>query len=142
MEGKRRAVKDTKARTTARTSARSLRVLVVEDHLDTRNGLELFLGMLGYELRFAVDVASALAAASEEEFDVLLSDIGLPDGNGWELLRELDKRGRRPAVAIAMSGFNTDRDLACSRDAGFAMHLVKPFQPEKLEAALEQAGKQ
>ena len=114
---------------------------MVEDHQDTRNGLELFLEMLGYELRFAVNVATALDAANEE-FDVLLSDIGLPDGNGWELLRELDKRGRRPAVAIAMSGFSTDQDLACSRDAGFSMHLVKPFQPEKLEAALKQAGKQ
>lgn len=142
MERKRSAVKDTKASSKTRTPARPLRLLVVEDHLDTRNGLELFLGMLGYELRFAVNVASALAAAGEEKFDVLLSDIGLPDGNGWELLRELDKRGRRPAVAIAMSGFNTDQDLACSRDAGFSMHLVKPFQPEKLAAALEQAGKQ
>ena len=120
---------------------RPLRLLVVEDHPDTRKGLELFLGMFGFEVRFAEDVRSALAAAGEETFDALLSDIGLPDGNGWELLRELEKRGHLPAAAIAMSGFSTAKDLAQSEATGFHAHLIKPFLREDLEAALALAEK-
>ena len=117
-----------------------LRVLVVEDHADTRAALKTLLGMLAYQARFAVDVASALQAASEEPFDVLLSDIGLPDGDGWDMLLKMTVTGCRPPYAIAMSGLCLEEDAAKSRAAGFACHLGKPFLPEELMKALGAAA--
>ena len=114
----------------------SLHILVVENHPDMRLGLEVFLKLLGHRVRFAHDAAAALALASEETFDLLLSDISLPDGDGWQLLRQLEAAGHRPARAVAMSGLGSATDLAKSRAAGFVAHLIKPFQPEELEAAL------
>ena len=66
----------------------------------------------------------------------ILSDISLPDGDGWDLLARLDARGRRPAHAFAMSGLGGAADQARSREAGFELHLIKPFAPEELENAL------
>ena len=116
-----------------------LRLLVVEDHADMCTALRTFFEMLGYRARFATNVASALRAADEETFDVLLSDIGLPDGNGWDLLRQLEVADRRPPHAIAMSGFGLREHAERSKSAGFALHLVKPFSPESLIAALDEA---
>ncbi len=118
----------------------SLHVLVVENHFDTRQGVKAFLEVLGYRASFAEDQAAALALAGRETFDLLLSDISLPDGNGWELLQALDARGLRPAHAIAMSGLGDLSDQTRSREAGFERHLVKPFRPEELEQALRQAA--
>ena len=116
----------------------SLHILVVENHPDTRQGLDVFLKMLGHRARFAEDVETALAAATNgEKFDLLLSDISLPDGNGWDLLRRLDESGHRPPHAVAMSGFGSGADTEKSRAAGFETHLVKPFPPEELEHALQ-----
>lgn len=120
--------------------ARALRVLVVENHSDTRQGVKAFLKTLGYRASFAEDKAGALAIAKQETFDLLLSDISLPDGNGWELLQALDAQGQRPAHAIAMSGLGDLADQTRSRDAGFELHLVKPFRPEELEQALRRAA--
>lgn len=115
---------------------RVLRLLVVEDHADLRATLTTFLRALGCQARFVEDMAAALRVGGTEDFDVLLSDIGLPDGDGWELLRQLEAAGRRPVYAIAMSGFGLSEDAARSKAAGFALHLVKPFEPEDLEKAL------
>lgn len=101
--------------------------------------LQVVLQMLGHRARFAGDVASALRAADEETFDVLLSDIGLPDGNGWDLLRQLELTDRRPPCAVAMSSFGLHKHAERSKEAGFVMYLVKPFSPEELIAALDQA---
>jgi CheY-like chemotaxis protein len=68
-----------------------------------RQALEAFFQLLGHRARFVSDVASALQAAAEERFEFLLADIRLPDGDGWELLRQLDQAGRRPPAAVAMS---------------------------------------
>lgn len=113
-----------------------LDVLVVENHADLRAALAVFLEQLGHRARFASDCAGGLQAAQEQLFDVLLSDISLPDGDGWDLLHDLDMIGRRPKLAIAMSGFGSAADIAKSAAAGFHDHLVKPFQPAALEAAL------
>jgi CheY-like chemotaxis protein len=119
---------------------KALRLLVVEDQADMRTGLAVLFKFLGCRARFAVDLASARLAAREERFDVLLSDINLPDGDGWDLLRELAAAGRRPPAAIAMSGFGSHNDLARSRAAGFDTHLVKPFAPEELTAILQRVA--
>ncbi len=70
-------------------------------------------------------------------FDLLLSDVELPDGSGLELMRELAARGDLPA--IAMSGFGSDEDLELSRDAGFLDHLTKPIDLNQLDAAIRRA---
>ncbi len=110
------------------------RLLVVEDHADTAQALARLLRRCGYTVTIATDVASALAAAQREPFDILVSDLGLPDGTGNDLIRRLrktcDVRG------IAMSGFGMDEDLRRSREAGFSEHLVKPIDIPKLEAAI------
>jgi two-component system CheB/CheR fusion protein len=136
-------VKNTEAtgrRAGKKGSMKALRVLVVEDHADMRTGLKILFQFLGCRARFAVDLASAREAAREEHFDVLLSDINLPDGSGWDLLRELTERGHRPAAAVAMSGFGSGKDISESQVAGFDVHLIKPFAPEQLMAILERSA--
>ena len=120
----------------------ALHVLIVENHSDTRQGVRIFLGALGYQASGAETVAQALAMSEDMHFDVLLSDISLPDGDGWDLLARLAARGRRPAHAFAMSGLGGAVDQARSREAGFELHLVKPFAPEELEEALHRAATQ
>src|SRR5690349_13785841 len=93
-----------------------LRLIVVEDHADTAEGLKRFLKAVGYQVFVATDMASALSLATSVEFDLLLSDIGLPDGNGWELLRQLT--AERPIRAIAFSAHNEPQDLERSAAAG------------------------
>ncbi len=78
-------------------------ILVVEDHESTAQAIERYLRLRGYKVHVAVDVTSARRLAESVRFDLLLSDIGLPDGTGWELLREL--RMLRTVKAIAMSGY-------------------------------------
>ena len=120
---------------------RSLRILVVETHPDMRRGLEVFLESLGHLPRLAGDVHGALEiAASDERFDLLLSDIHLPDGSGRELPGLLERAGRKPSHAIAMSGFGSVDDSERSRAAGFRAHLVKPGSPGELEAALNEVA--
>ena len=118
-------------------SARKLRVFVVEDHPDTVWGLRRYLQARGHDVLVATDMTSALEVAQEERFDVLLSDLGLPDGSGWSLLQTLRSRG--PVKAIAMSGFNSDADRERSERVGFLQHLAKPVRPEMLNAAIELA---
>jgi CheY-like chemotaxis protein len=73
-------------------------------------------------------------AGDGSSFDLLVSDVGLPDGNGMDLLRVL--RTKNPIRGIAISGFGMDADIAKSMEAGFSEHLVKPVKLEKLEAAI------
>jgi len=101
------------------------RVLLVEDHLDTRKVMARLLQSFGCAVTEAASVAEALSAADRNEFDVLLSDIGLPDGTGNQIMTELKQR--RPIKGIAVSGFGQDEDIKRSRDAGFEMHLIKPI---------------
>ena len=115
---------------------------MVEDHADTRKGLEFLLKALGWEVQFAPSFEAALVAGNRAQFDLLLSDVNLPDGNGWELLRRLEARDQRPPLAIAMSGYGTDQDIACSKSAGFDVHLIKPVRPEQLECTLKSAKEQ
>jgi CheY-like chemotaxis protein len=122
---------------------RSLSILVVEDHPDTRRALEMFLQLLGHQTKLAADIKEALeTAAASSHFDLLLSDLRLPDGNGWDLLRRLEGAGWRPKHAIAISGWGSETDLAKSKSAGFQAHLIKPLAPEALKMALEDLAKE
>jgi CheY-like chemotaxis protein len=117
---------------------RQLRLIVVEDHSNTAEALKKFLKAVGYQVFVATDMASALSLASAVEFDVLLSDLALPDGNGWELMKRLS--AERYVRAIAISAHNSPADLQRSVEAGFIEHLPKPLCAEKLCAAIERAA--
>ncbi|MBA3385465.1 MAG: response regulator [Verrucomicrobiota bacterium] len=110
-------------------------ILLVEDHESTAQAIARYLCLRGYKVHVAADVTSARRLAESVRFDLLLSDIGLPDGTGWELLREL--RMLRTVKAIAMSGYDTDADRARSKEAGFLQHLAKPLTPDELDRAFE-----
>jgi len=120
----------------ARTQASpgSLSILLVDDHPDTCAALERLLTLRGHTVVAAHSMRAALVAAAGDSFDLLISDVGLPDGNGMDLLRYL--RAMRPIRGIAISGFGMDADISKSLEAGFAEHLVKPVKLEKLEAAI------
>jgi DNA-binding response OmpR family regulator len=113
------------------------RIIVVEDHASTAEALRKFLTTIGYKVYIAPDVASARALAKAIEFDVLLSDLRLPDGTGWDLMQELS--ATKPVRAIAISGHNTDVDIERSRQVGFLDHIAKPLVAEQLTAAIERA---
>jgi two-component system, chemotaxis family, CheB/CheR fusion protein len=114
---------------------RPLRILLVEDHGDTARVMYRLLTAEGHEVHSAANMAGALELAGRHRFDLLLSDLGLPDGSGWELMRELHSRGVR-VPAIAVSGYGQDMDLQKSREAGFAAHLTKPVSLTKLAEAM------
>jgi signal transduction histidine kinase/DNA-binding response OmpR family regulator len=118
-----------------------LKILLVDDHEDTSRAMKRLLERVGYEVRTASSVAGAMESAKRAPFDLLISDIGLPDGSGIELLRRLKERfqhGRAPLKAIALSGFGMEEDLRRSREAGFVEHLTKPVDFEQLEAVIQQ----
>lgn len=114
----------------------TLRFFVVENHQDTLDAIKMFLEAQGHTVETAPDMKSGLKLATKATFDVLISDIGLPDGDGWELMKQL--REKIPGVkAIAMSGYGMRADLEKSKAAGYAAHIVKPFGPMELDAALK-----
>jgi CheY-like chemotaxis protein len=110
------------------------RVLLVEDHADTREALQMFLEMKGYEVRLAKDARSALEAA-REPVDVVVCDIGLPDESGFDVIRKIS--AERPVKAIALTGYGGPREQRLAIEAGFAAHLTKPIGAEKLAEAIE-----
>ena len=118
--------------------AQPMRILIVENHEDTRFLLGLLLEQLGHEVTTAATMREALAVVADAQADVLISDIGLPDGNGWELMELLGDR--RPPYAIAMSGFGQVSDRQKSLLAGFRHHLLKPVEPNQLETLLDEAA--
>jgi len=123
--------------TDAAASARreDLRLLLVEDHDDTREVLARLLSRRGYDVEAVRNAQEARSLSSGKSFDLLVSDIALPDATGCQLLEELSaKHGLR---GIAMSGFGSDVDVAQSKAAGFLEHLVKPIDAKALDAAIQ-----
>ena len=109
-------------------------ILLVEDHEDTARVMRRILETAGYAVGHAGSVSAALDLAERRKFDLVVSDVGLPDGTGLDLMRQLyHTQGLR---GIALSGFGTDEDLAASKAAGFAEHLVKPVDWERLRDAI------
>ncbi len=115
-----------------------MRLLLVEDHADTAELLASLLESRGHEVVIAATVREALALATREPFDLVFSDLGLPDASGYDLMRAL--RTRTPLKGIAMSGWGADEDVSKSRDAGFAEHLTKPVRLHSLEQAIRRVA--
>lgn len=116
-------------------SAAGFRILLAEDNRDARRCVATLLESAGYEVYSAADIQSALELGDNNEFDLLVSDLGLPDGTGGELLLKL--RARDPGLqAIAMSGYGLQEDLLNSRAVGFLAHLVKPVHFAELKEAI------
>lgn len=115
--------------------SRPLRILLVDDHRDTCVALERLLVRRGHLVAAAHNIRSAMEAAARNSFDLLISDIALPDGTGTELMTYLHAISRIPGIAI--SGFGMNGDIEKSIEAGFAEHLVKPVKMESLEAAID-----
>jgi len=116
-----------------------LRILLVDDNKDTLRFLATVLRERGHDVVTADRIATARAAVDEAKvpFDLLLSDIELPDGDGLYLMRELNVGG--DMLGIAVSGFGAEEDLRLSREAGFSDHLTKPIDLNRLEAAIRRA---
>lgn len=117
------------------TATGTPRVLLVEDHDDTAILMQLALRRRGYDVQVASTLAEGLRAATTRDFDVLVSDIALPDGSGLDLVRRI--RSQRDVPAVALSGFGTEKDVARSRDAGFSEHLIKPVDIRRLVEVLD-----
>jgi PAS domain S-box-containing protein len=111
------------------------RVLLVEDHESSRKIMARLLRQLGHEVQVADSIKSALEAAAKTSLDLVISDIGLPDGHGTDLMREL--RRLYGVHGIALTGFGSDTDIAASHEAGFHAHLTKPVAIEKLQEIMD-----
>jgi signal transduction histidine kinase/ActR/RegA family two-component response regulator len=119
------------------SARKGLKILLVDDHPDTCAALEKLLARRGHLVAVTHDVRSAMEAAVGSKFDLLISDIALPDGTGMELMMQLRAIANVPAIAI--SGFGSNGDIARSLQAGFSEHLIKPIKLDNLEAAIERA---
>jgi CheY-like chemotaxis protein len=109
---------------------RALRILLVEDHLDTARSMARLLEHQGHQVAVAHCAADGLALAAQSRFDLLLCDIGLPDRDGWQLLEETRKL--YPIAGIAISGYGMNDDIDRSRQCGFAAHVTKPSSLQQL----------
>lgn len=111
-------------------------VLVVDDHADTARIMRRLLEKSGYRVTTAGSVGEAMSACTAARFDLLISDVGLPDGSGYDLIRQV--RSGHGTRGIAVSGFGSDADLESSREAGFDAHITKPVDFEQLKATIVQ----
>jgi PAS domain S-box-containing protein len=114
------------------------RILMVDDHDDTRRALANLLSVKGHEVFTAINVAGALEVLNRESIDVLVSDIGLPDGTGYDLMERAKQL--QPLTGIALSGFGMADDISRAFDAGFAHHMIKPVTFEQLDAVVRRLG--
>jgi CheY-like chemotaxis protein len=129
-----------KAPAPAEKKLAGLRVLLLEDHDDTRQVMARLLGSFGCEVVAAATVREAMALGDQGDFDLLVSDIGLPDGSGIDVMRRFRER-RHDIKGIALSGFGQPDDLRRSREAGFETHLIKPVNLRALEDVMQKVAK-
>ena len=114
-----------------------MRILLVEDHEDTNRSLTNLLRRRGYQVQSALTFQSAIELSGKEKFDVLISDLGLPDGSGIDLIQKL---ASKPPLGIALTGFGMEQDIRRSRGAGFQHHLVKPIDLNKLDLLIQEGA--
>ena len=112
-----------------------LRILLVEDHGITAQMLKMALAEEGHEVETTGEIAAALSLVNQQTFDLLISDLGLPDGSGHDLIRQLRSQGYT-FPGIALSGYGQEADVQRSYSAGFVAHLIKPTSREQLIEAI------
>jgi CheY-like chemotaxis protein/anti-sigma regulatory factor (Ser/Thr protein kinase) len=122
----------------ASAERKALRILLVEDHEDTNRSLTQLLQRRGYQVLSACTVANAIEVAAAQDFDVLVSDIGLPDGSGVDLIQQL--RLERPIFGIALTGFGMEEDIRRSHQGGFEYHLIKPVDLNRLDTLIQKSS--
>jgi len=111
------------------------RLLVVEDNRDVAEMIEVFLEKQGFEVLTVHSIAQALEMFETRPFDLVISDVGLPDGSGISLIRQL--RARRPIKGVALSGHASEALINLCKRAGFSEYLVKPAEEEDLFRAIQ-----
>jgi len=115
-----------------------MRILLVEDHTDTQNLMSRLLRLYQHDVKAAGNVRDALQLASANPFDLVISDLGLPDGSGAKLMNELrQKFGLR---GIALTGTGDDNELDEALKSGFVAHLTKPIDFDKLRDTIIRVG--
>jgi two-component system CheB/CheR fusion protein len=120
------------------TTVAPVRVLIVENDADTRKLLARCLtGMSDFAISGADGFDSAITAARETKFDLMLIDIGLGDESGVDLLKQLLENG--PCRALALTGYGSESDIEEYKEAGFAGWIIKPINPDQLLSAMNQA---
>ena len=119
-------------------TSKPLRILLVEDHQDTRRTLSRLLTHFGHSVVTADNVESAIEIMGANNIDAVLCDIGLPDGSGYEVAAQARANGG--IKTIALTGFGTEQDVQRSKEAGFDFHLVKPINFQELQSVLDQSG--
>jgi CheY-like chemotaxis protein len=123
----------------AAAQPRGLRILMVEDHPDSSRVMARLLSISGHGVHAVSGVQAALAAAAKQDFDLLISDIGLPDGSGLELMRQLTaRRPAQPIRGIAITGRTSPEDEQRSREAGFLAHVAKPVDFDTLDKLIRE----
>jgi CheY-like chemotaxis protein len=111
-----------------------VKILLVEDHKDSRIGIQRLLEIAGHKVVPATCATQALEIASTDKFDLVLSDLGLPDQTGHELMAQL--KANHGLEGIALSGHGMEEDVERSRQAGFRDHLTKPVSFELLKESI------
>jgi PAS domain S-box-containing protein len=119
-------------------AGRNLSILLVEDHADTARVMSRLLRRLGHTVQTSGTVAEAAELAKKAPYDLLLSDIGLPDGTGIDLIRQV--RAHRQVTAIALTGYGMEDDIARCLEAGFTAHLTKPIDFQQLEKLVQKVA--
>ena len=124
----------TRASPAPKASTAATRIVVADDSLTSRAAVKTMLEIAGYTVVPACDGEDAWSQLARGGVDLVVSDVGLPDATGYDLMREL--RARMPIRGIAISGWGRPEDIAKSREAGFSEHLTKPVGLQKLEQAI------
>lgn len=117
-----------------------MKVVLVDDNRDAVELLSELLGMKGYEVSVAGSVKSGLDRIREDQPDVALIDIGLPDGTGHDIARKLVEEGIVPKLLVAVTGYGEQKDIDASKEAGFHRHMVKPLEIAAILGLLEDAA--
>ena len=117
---------------------RPLRILTVASYYETGSWLSLYLEELGHTVTLAATMAEGLSLLETDRQDVLISDLRLPDGDGWRLLNSISQPKPPYAISLSVSDWNDER--AKSKTAGFRQHLVKPLRLNEVHTALQAAA--
>jgi signal transduction histidine kinase/ActR/RegA family two-component response regulator len=121
--------------------APGLHVLLVDDHEATRSTLAKLLANRHYKVTVAGSVGEAVALGKQFKFDLVISDIGLPDGTGYEVFKAILKHSPN-AMGVALTGYGMEKDLVDSKESGFSMHLTKPVRIDALDSVLTSLSKE